>query len=139
MSSKSAVAVIGRLKELLKAESDSALCELINLSPQTLSSWKSRDKVPYALCVDYSEIMDVSLEWLLTGKGERLKQRHAANGEEMTSRERCWLEVFRELPDEVQKNILHDAEKEKRLFELEQEVQQLKEAAILVSKHKNTG
>lgn len=139
MSNRNAVAVIARLKELLQVESDSALCEVINVSPQTLSSWKTRDKVPYAICVDYSQIADASLDWLLTGEGPMKKDFSRPFMESITNQERCWIELFRDLPEETQKNILRDAEKEKRLLELEREVQLLKEASPAPPKQKNTG
>lgn len=67
------------------------------------------------------------------------RDEESINTDALTNKERCWLEVFRELPEEVQKNILRDAEKEKRLFELEREVQRLKEASSAPPKQKNTG
>lgn len=69
----SAEAVVARLAEALGAESDSHLAKLLGTSPQTLSSWKSRDSVPYAKCVSLATENGWSLDWLLAGTGPRTR------------------------------------------------------------------
>lgn len=68
-----------------------------------------------------------------------MKNSNYSAPEDVTSQERCWLELFRGLPEEVQKNILRDAEKEKRFLELEQEVRKLKGETANAEKQKKTG
>ncbi|WP_438281012.1 helix-turn-helix domain-containing protein [Pseudomonas alabamensis] len=69
MSNYALSAVLERLKQLTDCQTDSALSRALGISPQTLSSWKVRESVPYALCVNLAARTGVSLDWLLLGKG----------------------------------------------------------------------
>ena len=69
MSNCALSAVLERLKQLTGCQTDSALSRALGISPQTLSSWKVRESVPYALCVNLAARTGVSLDWLLLGKG----------------------------------------------------------------------
>lgn len=69
MSNYALSAVLERLKQLTDCQTDSALSRALGISPQTLSSWKVRESVPYALCVKLAARTGVSLDWLLLGKG----------------------------------------------------------------------
>lgn len=78
MSRNGCAVVMRRLKQATGASSDAALAKALDISPQTLSSWKSRDRVPYALCVDLALREGVSLDWLLLGEGDPLRATSAA-------------------------------------------------------------
>lgn len=65
--------VARRLKQITATSSDAALAKALNVSPQTLSSWKGRDSIPYSLCVDLALREGVSLDWLLLGEGAPLR------------------------------------------------------------------
>ncbi len=69
MSNTSLVSVLHRLKELTGTSSDSALAKVLGVSPQTLSSWKVRESIPYAFCIEAANRHSVSLDWLLLGIG----------------------------------------------------------------------
>lgn len=73
MSRNGCAVVVRRLKQTTGASSDADLAKILDVSPQTLSSWKSRDRVPYALCVDLALREGVSLDWLLLGEGDPLR------------------------------------------------------------------
>ncbi|EHN7837984.1 helix-turn-helix domain-containing protein [Salmonella enterica] len=148
MSIKDSEVVLARLKQVFSVSSDVALCEALSVSPQTLSSWKSRNKIPYANCVEVSTQRNVSLDWLLTGRGtmyitsNQVESRDCSQctqqvPDEMTIRERKLLELFRVLSPEEQKNILLDAEKGQRLNELEREVKELQELKASIERLKN--
>ncbi|EBN9665436.1 transcriptional regulator [Salmonella enterica] len=150
MSTKESEVVLARLKQVFSVSSDVALCEALSVSPQTLSSWKSRNKIPYANCVEVSTQRNISLDWLLTGRGGMyLSSNQVESGdcaqcvqhppEEMTLREKKLLELFRALPPGEQKNILLDAEKGQRLNELEREVKELQELKASIERLKNAG
>lgn len=148
MSIKESEVVLARLKQVFSVSSDVALCEALSVSPQTLSSWKSRNKIPYANCVEVSTQRNVSLDWLLTGRGtmyltsNQVENKDCAQcaqqvTDEMTLREKKLLELFRVLPAEEQKNILLDAEKGQRLNELEREVKELQGLKASIERLKN--
>lgn len=69
MSNTSLVSVLRRLKQVTATRSDSALAGVLGVSPQTLSSWKVRESIPYAFCIEAAERHAVSLDWLLLGLG----------------------------------------------------------------------
>ncbi|MBA1191484.1 bacteriophage CI repressor [Pseudomonas entomophila] len=71
MSNHTLSLILERLKQITACQTDSALSRALGISPQTLSSWKVRESVPYALCVDLATRHDISLDWLLLGKQTR--------------------------------------------------------------------
>lgn len=133
MSEKSALAVIERLKKCLAAANDSELCTLTSTNRQTLSNWKSRDSVPYTLCVQVAEEKNISLDWLLTGAGTMQRNTvvpasaHVA-GVSLSPRHQALLDLFNALPEEKQREAFSALEDKKRLLELEDHYQELKAA-----------
>lgn len=137
MSKKSSRAVIDRIKQVFsienKAGSDSRLCEVLGLSKQTLSSWLSRDSVPYALCIQIAEDKNVSLDWLLAGKEAapifagvtEVKDGYKVA---LPPRQQAALDLFNALPEEKQREILGAIEDKKRIVELEEQYRELKTA-----------
>lgn len=69
MSTHALAAVMDRLKQLTGTQTDAELSRALSISPQTLSSWKVRNSVPYSLCVETARHYACSLDWLLLGKG----------------------------------------------------------------------
>ncbi|WP_022962457.1 helix-turn-helix domain-containing protein [Halopseudomonas pelagia] len=63
-------AILGRLMDIYQVKKHIDLCKKLNLSPQTLSTWRGRNKVPFELCVKVALDKDVSLDWLLLGRDE---------------------------------------------------------------------
>jgi hypothetical protein len=74
MNKKSANAVLDRLQQALGVSSDSDLCKAIDVNRATLGNWRNRDSVPYSLCVNLSDKLFLSLDWLLTGRGGMYKE-----------------------------------------------------------------
>lgn len=80
MIKKSASDVLQRLKIALGVESDTDLCNEINricnedVKRSALGNWRSRDTVPYTVCVSLAEKKGFSLNWLLIGEGEMLNK-----------------------------------------------------------------
>ena len=68
MSSHLFTAVLARLKLLTGSDTDVQLARALAVSPQTLSSWKVRDSIPYSLCIDLARQHGCSLDWLLLGE-----------------------------------------------------------------------
>lgn len=131
MSKKSTAAVIARLKILTKTDTDTGLAGALGISPQTLSSWKSRESTPYAICVDLAESRKVSLDWILMGEGSDTPIESPNQGsdlQEFTRAEAEMVELFREL-SEADQRVLRTAVEEKiRLKGLERMVDDLHKA-----------
>ena len=144
MDTKSAEAVITRLKLVLQVKSDAELCRITGVNRQTLSNWKSRDSVPYSLCVQMAEAENISLDWLITGSGPMARGGTLKTAQEAepsatyvtNPKERALLELFKELSEEDQREICRDAEEKKRMSDIEA---QLKEVQAKLAALKNTG
>lgn len=74
MSDFNANTVLDRLKEYLAVKKDADLARRLSISPQTLSSWRQRDAIPYSLCLDFARREGISLEWVLYGEGPMLRR-----------------------------------------------------------------
>ncbi len=103
MTKKSANDVIDRLKTALQLDSDSELCRYLDLNRAALGNWRSRDSVPYTLCVNIAEEHKIDLNWLLTGEGTMLKG--GANDENGSPKRLEMLRLLERLDD----NALDDA------------------------------
>lgn len=71
MKTFSSKEIIERLKIGLELSSDNALADTLGVSKTTLSNWKSRNSLDFPLVFSLCE--QISLDWLLTGKGNMLK------------------------------------------------------------------
>lgn len=61
--------VISRLKFVFSAKTDTELADSMGIAKTTLSSWKQRGSIPYAECVSVAKAREISLDWLLLGRG----------------------------------------------------------------------
>lgn len=131
-------AVISRMKEIYRVEKDAELARALDISPQTLSSWRQRSAVPYALCVECAKTQGASLDWLLYGEGHMMRTTSASPRVLNESRVRNpdsaprsgdmkteILNLLEDLPEEDLEDILNEAEHRKRLRVLEQRFENL--------------
>jgi len=124
MSTYVLAAVLTRLKILTGAQSDAELSRALSVSPQTLSSWKMRDSIPYSLCVDTARHYACSLDWLLLG--DALKS-PAGLGD--AGWEGDMLERLRMLSPSDRQAILLLIKDKQRIQQLEQKLSELAGAA----------
>ncbi|WP_256575474.1 helix-turn-helix domain-containing protein [Pseudomonas sp. NFPP28] len=130
MQKKSLDAVLERLMTVFAVDSDSELARKLDVNRQTLGSWRSRQSIPYALCVNVSEAEGVSLDWLLTGEGTMLRGGSVApTVSPVTSpQEDAILALFRSLEETDRREIQSAAEEKKRIRDIEQRLKDLTEA-----------
>ncbi|WP_095149152.1 helix-turn-helix domain-containing protein [Pseudomonas sp. Irchel s3a18] len=122
MRSKKSQAVLARLKQITGTTTDASLSSALQVSPQTLSSWKGRDSMPYALCVDIAQTRGISLDWLLLGEGpvqRHTPANHIEHAQPDTPREHTILALWRLLNEDDRCAIQCALEEKKRLRELE--------------------
>ncbi len=119
--------VLKRLMLAAGADTKSALGKMHGISPQAISSWESRESIPYALCVTVAEQKGVSLDWLITGEGLMLRSENMLydTNPPRSPKEEAILALFRELEEDDQREIQHAAEEKKRLKTLEQRLAEL--------------
>jgi Bacteriophage CI repressor helix-turn-helix domain len=65
--------IVKRLKEILNVRSDIELSAILDVPPTTISTWKSRDAIPFEICLKISDEKDIDLNWLFKGKGTMRK------------------------------------------------------------------
>ncbi|MFY0731527.1 helix-turn-helix transcriptional regulator [Pseudomonas sp. NFX15] len=122
MRSKTSQAVLTRLKQITGTKTDASLSSALQISPQTLSSWKGRDSTPYSLCVEIAQARGISLDWLLLGEGPILRQvpgNTSPNNQETTARENTILTLWRLLDEDDRCAIQSALEEKRRLRDME--------------------
>ncbi len=65
--------VLDRLQNALNVDSDTDLAVEMKVKRPTLGSWRQRDSIPYAECINIAEQEGLSLDWVFTGEGEMHK------------------------------------------------------------------
>lgn len=126
--------VLSRMKEVYGVERDAELARALDISPQTLSSWRQRSAIPYALCVECAKSRGASLDWLLYGEGRMMRDTGyeiaPTEGDNGTSSQvgDVKAEILRALegltPEDLE-DILSEAAHRKRLRTLEQRFENL--------------
>ncbi|MFG0415712.1 helix-turn-helix domain-containing protein [Pseudomonas sp. zjy_8] len=123
MSTHILAEVLTRLKLLTGANTDAELSRALSVSPQTLSSWKVRESIPYSLCIDIAKKHACSLDWLLLGQAEHNAAPSDAGWE-------CdMLERLRTLSHSDRQAILLFIKDKQRIQQLEQKLSELSGAA----------
>jgi Bacteriophage CI repressor helix-turn-helix domain len=122
MSSHLFTAVLARLKLLTGSDTDVQLARALAVSPQTLSSWKVRDSIPYSLCIDLARQHGCSLDWLLLGERD---DRQALQS--LDSWQSEMLDRLRELPLADRQSVLLYIEDKQRIRQLERQLLELSE------------
>lgn len=128
MSSSKSIEILGRLKKITRVKTDSGLSEVLGVSPQTLSSWKGRDRIPYSECVELASAHGISLDWLFGGQGPMLLQSSMMVVESvgrLTEHERKMLLLFRALKRSDQRLVYKMAEEKQQLCLLLRQVEEL--------------
>ena len=120
MSTHVLAAVLTRLKLLTGAQSDADLSRARSVSPQTLSSWKVRDSIPYSICIEIAKQHACSLDWLLLGEAA---QHPACKGD--TGWEGDMLERLRTLSPTDRQAILLLIKDKQRIQQLERQLGEL--------------
>ncbi|AAN69716.1 MULTISPECIES: helix-turn-helix domain-containing protein [Pseudomonas] len=119
MSTHILAEVLTRLKLLTGANTDAELSRALSVSPQTLSSWKVRESIPYSLCIDIAKKHACSLDWLLLGQAEH----NAAPSD--VGWECDMLERLRTLSHSDRQAILLFIKDKQRIQQLEQQLSEL--------------
>ncbi len=90
--------IVERIDNLLKQKEKNrvVLAESIGIKPQNISAWSVRGTIPAGdICLKIAQYLDVSVEWLITGKETGY-----------TNEERKFLSLFGRLEPSQQKTIL---------------------------------
>ncbi|MFJ3077714.1 helix-turn-helix domain-containing protein [Pseudomonas sp. NPDC087029] len=124
MSNQSLASVLARLKLLTGSDTDVQLARALEVSPQTLSSWKVRDSIPYSLCVSIARKHECTLDWLLMGETQNPSPAQTEDGWENDV-----LERLRSLSSADRQAIFLHIEDKHRIQRLEQQLHALAQRA----------
>ncbi|MDL5600507.1 helix-turn-helix transcriptional regulator [Bacillus subtilis] len=125
-----------RLHEVFGVKNDNQLGDALQVNRSTLGNWRSRDSVPYTICVDLALERGVSLDWLLTGEGAMYRENigNAPAESADSPREQAMLALWRELDEDAQRDVQRHAEDKKRLKNLEMQLQELSAAVAALNR-----
>ncbi|MCH4874076.1 MULTISPECIES: helix-turn-helix domain-containing protein [Pseudomonas] len=138
MSNKKSIEILERLKKIIQVKTDVGLSEALGVSPQTLSSWKGRDSIPYSICIDLARERGVSLDWLLAGRGDMFLSLHSdplSATHTLAAHEQKMLVMFRVLEASDQRNIYKLVEDKRHLQELTNRVEELSARLEILISH----
>jgi len=65
------VDILNRVGEIIGSKENIAIAKALRVSPQSASNYKTRKAIPWEALYQFSRERNVSLEWLLTGEGNR--------------------------------------------------------------------
>ncbi|EOE1791861.1 TPA: helix-turn-helix domain-containing protein [Citrobacter freundii] len=125
MNKKAVDAVLLRLMSLFNVDSDSGLAKALDVNRQTLASWRKRNSVPYSICINLAEEKGISLDWLLTGKGEEQVSKVEPATQSFSQADLKMLELLNQLDPEVRRDLMRGAEEKQRVIEMEKQIQEL--------------
>lgn len=62
-----------RMRDTTKLKNDSAIAKILEITPQALSNYKKRGKMPTSLIIKFADIYNLSVDWLISGFGNIYK------------------------------------------------------------------
>ena len=125
MSNKKSIEILEKMKQVAQIRTDSDLSEALGVSPQTLSSWKGRDSIPYAICIDFAQARGVSLDWLFGSQSDTLLSLDSCSAGLSGLTEQKMLQMFRVLNESDRSVIYNLAEEKQQLQALMWRVEEL--------------
>lgn len=120
----SAASVLDRLHLVYGVDNDNQLAERLQVNRSTMGNWRSRDSVPYTICVSASLARGYSLDWLLTGEGPQRREEGVV-APDLSASEQAILALYRALDEGAQREIQSAAEEKKRLIDIERRLDDL--------------
>lgn len=134
MNKFSADSVLDRLQKAMNVNSDSALSRTLGVNRATLGNWRTRNSVPYSICVDIAVQNHISLDWLLIGQGDMSFDVKEHGTEILNTECKRLIGLFDALSVEQQQATIQFMSDKKRLNELEIAVFSMQQQIILPSK-----
>lgn len=65
--------IIEKMRWAGRLKNDSAVAKALGVTPQAISNYKKRRTMPLGLVLKFSNIYGLSMDWLIFGKGEMIR------------------------------------------------------------------
>ncbi|PPR35788.1 MAG: hypothetical protein CFH35_01853 [Alphaproteobacteria bacterium MarineAlpha9_Bin5] len=75
--------IIRRLAKIHEVDTDADLSVKLGVARGTISSWRARGQVPWRECLEAAISSDVSLDWLVIGRGAKCSRLGGSTGEDL--------------------------------------------------------
>ncbi|HIN93826.1 MAG TPA: hypothetical protein EYM99_13540, partial [Alphaproteobacteria bacterium] len=75
--------IISRLCQIHEVDTDADLSVKLGVARGTISSWRARGQVPWRECLEAAISSDVSLDWLVIGRGAKCSRLGGSTGEDL--------------------------------------------------------
>lgn len=118
--------VVTRLKSALKIKTNLELAEVMNIAPNTISSWTKRESIPFLKLIAICDKYRISLDWLVGFKENATEvQEPESTYQKPDERDQLLIKVLQKnielLEDRLKKTeqLLQEAEKKLELKEME--------------------
>lgn len=98
--------ILGRVAGLLGVRQDAEVAAALGVSPQTYSTWKARKTIPFARLCTLAQERNVSLDWLLLGRGGPSPAGAAIDAELFERIFRAAWDGYQELPGPISVNFV---------------------------------
>lgn len=121
--------VIERMKQATDSQTDAELARFLGISARSvISSWRSRNKKPYAECERIANLTGVSFEWLITGHSVH------NNGQDLPPIVGKITDMVKDMPEEAQREMLLRVEDKLKAIERQEEIDSLKQEILKLKK-----
>lgn len=107
--------ILNKLKNHYSFKKDSDFARYLGIKPQTLASWYSRKT--FDIDILYSKCNDISADYLLTGKGEMLRDGYKTGSIKVDCNDKIDIIAYQKEIISMLKEKLDDCESEKKLHE----------------------
>lgn len=112
--------IIGRVKKVLNADTDTKLSEILGISQAAISTWKKRGNIDLPLI--FAKCKNTSLDWLIYGEGTPDGKPEFDPNDESIRIDQMILETLRGMDTDKKRYIAEYIEREKLFWELKKKV-----------------
>jgi predicted RNase H-like nuclease (RuvC/YqgF family) len=116
--------ILERLKSAKNFSTDTELANFLDIKTSTLSNWYSRNSIDFDIL--FSKCENMPIEWLLTGKGEMLRENSNNTDVQQVKPDTNLVETIRQQAEQIGELKSENRHKNEQISALHKEVERLK-------------
>lgn len=97
--------IIENIKEIMEFKTDQEVADMFEWPRQTINNYKKENRIPFKHLVEFCEYENVSLDWLISGRGEKHPE---------PTKKQITLEELNEKLDDLKKHVINIENKLKK-------------------------